>query len=84
MIIPWYLDKKKAEAAATSKTLDHLGLVMGICKELQLIDHALVGAIPESISQLDQLVSLNLRNNHHLFEPLEHLRKHQDIQPQQV
>lgn len=38
MIIPSQIDKAKAEKAATSKVLDHLGLVMGMCKELNLIE----------------------------------------------
>lgn len=38
MIIPSQIDKIKAEKESTSKVLDHLGLVMGICKELKLIN----------------------------------------------
>jgi len=38
MVIPAYLDRLKAEKAESSKIMDHLGLVMGMCKELNLIE----------------------------------------------
>jgi len=52
MIIPAYLDKLKAEKAERSKVMDHLGLVMGMCKELNLIeiiDSAIPNDSPDKI-----------------------------------
>ena len=54
MIIPSMLDEHKAKKEASSKVLDHLGLVMGICKELKLIE-IIDEAIPNDSA--DKIVS---------------------------
>lgn len=54
MIVPSHRERKKAEKELASKLVDHLGLVAGICKELQ-IAQIIDSCIPNESA--DQIVS---------------------------